>query len=304
VPSRKQAELAFEAWGRFVLRFRWLTLGLALLVALTLGSQLPQLTVDNSDEALLQAEDPDLQLYHEFGKQFGRDDLVLVALRPPEVFELGFLEKLRAFHEDLEQEVPYLDEVRSLLNARSTYASGDRLIVEDLLEDWPETPEDLAQLKRRALSNPLYLNTLISEDAHLTTVSIVLQRFPAQVGVSEALAGFEDIEPGGEEAPPLDEATAAGVQAVREVIARHASAELPMYLTGPPVFEEQLNANTERDIVAVPIHPVPALVGHVAADRRGAGVGRLDARPDGAFRHASLGDHRDPALLPVGGRGV
>ena len=49
--------------------------------------------------------------YDSFRERFGRDTLILVAIRPPEVFELGFLEKLRAFHSDVEREVPMLVEV-------------------------------------------------------------------------------------------------------------------------------------------------------------------------------------------------
>ena len=68
-------------------------------------------------------------------------------VRPPEIFDLAFLEKLRAFHRDLEREVPYLERVTSMINARSTRGEGDELIVEDLLARWPENQEDLEALQ-------------------------------------------------------------------------------------------------------------------------------------------------------------
>ena len=52
--------------------------------------------------------------------------------------------RLRQFHLALESEVPHLDEVTSLTNVRSTYGRGDELVVEDLLERFPATPEELA----------------------------------------------------------------------------------------------------------------------------------------------------------------
>jgi hypothetical protein len=54
------------------------------------------------------------------------------------VFEQRFLERLRALHEALEERVPHLEEVTSLVNARDTRAVGDLLLVEDFLDPWPE----------------------------------------------------------------------------------------------------------------------------------------------------------------------
>ena len=75
---------------------------------------------------------------------------------PPAVFDFKFLEKLRRLHRELEQNVPYLDDITSLVNARNTRGQGDELIVEDFLEKWPQNARDLAALKRRALANPMY----------------------------------------------------------------------------------------------------------------------------------------------------
>ena len=62
----------------------------------------------------------------EFREQFGREDLIILAIRPPEVFELGFLERLRDMHEAVEARVPYIDDIQSLIIARSTYGDADR----------------------------------------------------------------------------------------------------------------------------------------------------------------------------------
>ena len=109
-----------------------------LVLAVGVGAALPGMQVDNSVEAFLHEDDPNLIHYNDFRDRFGRDDVTVIAIRPPEIFDLAFLEKLRAMQEDLENEVPYLDDVTSLVNARATYGQGDELIVEDLLADWPQ----------------------------------------------------------------------------------------------------------------------------------------------------------------------
>ena len=173
VSSRRgRIEAAFEAWGRVLIRFRWLTI--AVITALTLGlmSWLPGLRIDNSEEAFLHGDDPERVRYDRFRNQFDRDDRVLVIVHPPEIFDFDFLDGLRAFHRDIEANVPYVEEVTSLLNARNTRGEGDQLIVEDLLERWPQGEADLQALRARVLGNPLYRNILISENGRYTIVAL------------------------------------------------------------------------------------------------------------------------------------
>ena len=51
------------------------------------------------------------------------------------------------------------------MNVRHTYGNADELVVDDFLEDWPQTAADVAELERRALNNPLYRDLIISSDA-------------------------------------------------------------------------------------------------------------------------------------------
>jgi predicted RND superfamily exporter protein len=188
---KDRIEAGFERWGRLLVRYRWLVIAATLALTLGLGSQLPRLAMDNSVEGFLHDDDPTLIRYNEFRDQFGRDDVTIIAIETPDVFDLGFLEKLRALHEDLEAEVPHLDEITSLINARSTRGEGDALIVEDLLEDWPRDTQRLTLLRERVFANPLYLDTLISADGHITTVTIKPDTY-SPLGDGEALTGFDN----------------------------------------------------------------------------------------------------------------
>ena len=144
---RDRIEAAFERWGHFVFRNARSTIAFMLLLTLGLGTQLPELYLDTGSEAFLKKTDPVRVTYERFQEQFGREGVVLIAIEPPQVFDLAFLEKLRAFHEDLENEVPYLEDITSLINARSTRGEADELIVEDLMEDWPQDAAALAEIE-------------------------------------------------------------------------------------------------------------------------------------------------------------
>ncbi len=236
-----------------MVRHRWWVIAFVLAMAAGLGAQLPNLAIDNSVEGFLREDDPILIQYNEFRDQFGRDDVSVIAVGPHEVFDLDFLARLRALHEDLETEVPHLKEVTSLINARSTRGEGDELIVEDLLEEWPQDEADLSMLKERVFANPAYLDTLISRDGRFTTVTVKSVTYSSLGARSDALAEFDDADlaNAGEAAKPeylTDVESAALVKAVRQVMVRHEGPDFRMHLAGMAVVEERVVNETRADL--------------------------------------------------------
>ncbi len=162
---------------------------------LTLGSFLTNITTDNSNDSYLADDAPASIVYETFRQQFGQDEMLLIAIEPPNVFTFEFLEQLKSFHEALENEIPYVAEVTSLINARQMHGEGDLLIVEDLLEEWPQNEEELNALKQKVMTNRLYLNQYISSDGRYTTVLVRPDIYPEQDetdGTLHALDGFDD----------------------------------------------------------------------------------------------------------------
>ena len=121
----------FESFGTAIVKFRWPVLATLMLLFGGLAAQLPTLTSDNSVESFFAPDDPQMVAYDAMREQFGRDSNVFVLVGPSEVFSIPFLEKLREFHEALEDETPYLRDVTSLINVRETRGEGDELVVED-----------------------------------------------------------------------------------------------------------------------------------------------------------------------------
>ncbi|MBW2712936.1 MAG: Fis family transcriptional regulator, partial [Deltaproteobacteria bacterium] len=146
VNIRTRLDAQLELWGRLTHRWRWILVMISLAFAVGLSSQAGKVRIDASTEAFLRPSDPWRASYDVFRNQFGREEMILIGIDAPEIFSLEFFEQLRALHEDLENEVPYLDEVTSLINARDTQGNQDELIVRDLFETWPKSKEDLNQL--------------------------------------------------------------------------------------------------------------------------------------------------------------
>lgn len=251
----QRIERAFTRWGRWICRHRALGILGPALVTVFFVSWLPEMRVDNSAESFLNEGEPEAVRFDAFREEFGRDDLLLVALRPPQVFELSFLETLRDLHEALEDEVPYVAEITSLVNARATRGEGDLLIVEDLMESWPATPAEVAALRERVLANPLYRNTLVSQDASITLISLepfTYSTRQADPGAS-ATGGFDEegasgpdagARPGYLTSPELQELG----RAVDAVLDRFRSDGLEIHVAGAPVLTNTINAYMIHDL--------------------------------------------------------
>lgn len=191
---KKRIELMFETWTRFLIRFRFPVLLLVMIGTVMLGAQARHLTIDTSNEGLLQPDDEILTTYNSFRDQFGRDDLLVMAIKSDNVFTISYLTKLKELHEQLEAELPHVNDVTSMVNARDTRGQGDTLLVDDLLRHFPKNDEDLADLKKRVMANPVYVNQLVSADGTFSTILIESDTY-SSVGMDSSediLAGFDD----------------------------------------------------------------------------------------------------------------
>ena len=196
---RKRIDIWFRATAGVIFDRPWIFIFATLLVAVGLSMQISRLRIDTSNESFFHHTDPVLTVYDDFKKQFGTDELVVVAIEAPTVFDLDFLHKLENLHKELSENVPHLADITSLVNARNTRGEADRLVVEDLLEHFPQTDAEIAALKERVMSNPLYVNRLVSPDASMNVV-VIETDLSASDAPDDVLAGFDDDPEGGKKA--------------------------------------------------------------------------------------------------------
>jgi predicted RND superfamily exporter protein len=209
--------------------------------------------MDTSTEGFLHESDPMRLAYDEFRDQFGRDEKLLVAVKTKDVFDLNFLKKLEKLHKRLENELPYIEEVNSLINARNTYGDKDSLIVEDLFEELPKTQADLAPQKQRAINNPLFKNLLYSEDLTFTTLVIDTQTYSSFDADGNLIVIDEEdefAEDANELWPQLylsDDENTEIVAKTQGIIKDFQSDDFDIYLTGSAVIAGTLKQSMKED---------------------------------------------------------
>jgi len=254
---RYKVEKGFERFAHKIYRNRIKTIIFMLVIMGAIASQIPKITVDTSMEGFLHEDDPAMLAYNAFRDQFGRDEVVIVALQPPDVFDLKFLNTLASLHAALEQKVPYIDDITSMINARNTRGEQDELIVEDLLEHWPTDAQALAVIKERVLSNPVYRNLMISEDGRFTTIIVRTHSHSGVGQETNLLEGFDEPAqeplPDPANAPPqtkylTDKENSEVVLAVERVVNDYRQDDLPIWVAGSPVVTHFLKYSMMRDI--------------------------------------------------------
>jgi predicted RND superfamily exporter protein len=115
---RLKTEQKFEQLADFIFENSKKTILAVLLVVVGLGSNLSTLKMDTSTEGFLHKTDELRVKYDEFRDQFGRDEKILIAVETKDIFDLNFLKKLAKLHQELENNLPHIEEVNSIINAR------------------------------------------------------------------------------------------------------------------------------------------------------------------------------------------
>ncbi|MCO4845301.1 MAG: MMPL family transporter [Sulfurovum sp.] len=220
-------------------------------------SHVPQIKMDTSTEGFMHDDDPVLLEYNAFRAQFGRDERVIVALKSDDIFTLKFLNTLKSLHEELESNVPFLDDITSLYNVRNTRGDGDQLITDDLLEPFPATQEEVNAIKQRALASHFYKDLFISRDGKMTTIVIETDAYSheGEKKVSDIDAfdeGFEDdvkeADDTKERAFLTDKENAQLVAAVLTIVDTYKKEGIEIYVAGSPSVNHALKSQMQADM--------------------------------------------------------
>ena len=236
---RTKTESKIELFSDWLFENAKITIVVIFVLVAGIASQLPSLKIDTTTEGFLHKSDPMRVQYDEFRDQFGRDEKLMIAVKTQNIFDLDFLEKLDRFHHALEDELPNIKGVDSLINARNTYGIEGELIVEPLIDKLPQNNEDLISLKETVTNNSLYKNSLYSEDFRMTTVTIDTETY-SNNGASQDATNlefddsleFDDDSIGGQRLYLTDAENDEIISQTQQIMQRFNDDNFEIYLSG------------------------------------------------------------------------
>ncbi len=166
-----------KGYAQWIIRQRWLVIVAMLIVIGLMGSggRLLQFTADY--RVFFGEENPELLAFETLQNTYTKNDNVLFVLTPKDgdVFTPGTLASIEWLTEQAWQ-TPYSIRVDSITNFQHTEAEEDDLIVEDLVSDAANlTKDQLEEIRRIALAEPLLINKLIAPDSRVTGVNVTVQ---------------------------------------------------------------------------------------------------------------------------------
>ena len=250
---KTKVEKRFELISDFIYDNRIKVILFVAAIVFSLLTQLKHITMDTSTEGFLHSNDPMRISYNEFRDQFGRDEKILIAIQTDNIFDIEFLNKLNKLHRELEDNLPYIDDVNSLINARNTRGTIDSLIVDDLFEELPTDKKSLSFKKELTLNNPLLKNLLLDEKGTITTIIIDTQTYSSldvngnKIQESDENE-FEDTQEDANKVFLTDIENNEIVQKTNDIISSYQSEDFKILVSGTAVITAELKRSMTSDM--------------------------------------------------------
>ena len=184
------------ALTRWVIGRRWLVILFSLALAAAAGSGASKLEFSTNYRVFFSDANPELQAFEDLQNTYTKNDNFFFVLEPRDAnaFSAQTLDAVEQLTEEA-WKIPYAIRVDSVSNFQHTYAIEDDLIVEDLVTN--ATDQNTAYLGKRqdvALAEPLLRDQLLTRDAAVTAINVVLQ-YPEKnlMEVPEAVKHARDL---------------------------------------------------------------------------------------------------------------
>jgi len=172
-------------WGTFVIKNKWYVLIASIILTMGLASQ-GKMEFDGDYHVFFNETNPELEAFDALQEKYTKLDNVILALSPSngDVFtkeNLVAIEELTAESWN----TPFSSRVDAITNFQHTRAEGDDLFVEDLsYESSLKTEAEIAEVKVRALKEPLLVNRIINEKGSVSAINITI-RLPGKDSAAE-----------------------------------------------------------------------------------------------------------------------
>lgn len=149
-----------------------------------------RITIDPSSEPMLPAGDPAQDVYRAAVRDFGDDEVYVIAMETEDVFTPPNLSRLRRISDALVR-LPGVRHVQSLMDVTSFRwdPEAEWIEVHRFIEDVPDDPVVLAKLRARALEDPLYRRNVVSADGRVAALNVAFRKMTDREFIGSDLDG-------------------------------------------------------------------------------------------------------------------
>lgn len=141
-------------------------------VTICAAAFLPRLKIDNALEVWFLKDDPVLVNYTEFKQIYGNDEVVAVWVKPSSgIYDREFIRKIYDVSKKLKTS-PLIRRVLSITSAPYIDSINNELIVEDIVDKYPDETFRPSELKSRIEFTPLWRRLMLNRDGSAIIVMV------------------------------------------------------------------------------------------------------------------------------------
>jgi len=167
----------------------WWVVFVLFVLSLLSSVQIGNVRIQISAEELLVMDDPERRIFEEMRARFGDDELVLVLLQDEQLLEKEKLEAVKLFITEVEA-LPFVGKTESLFSVPHLKTVEGFLDKEPYLASVPASDQKARKLLDQALINPFVEHVLLSPDAKVMVVAVILnEQGIDDLSVTEAIDG-------------------------------------------------------------------------------------------------------------------
>ena len=187
-----------ESLFSFGLKQRRLVVVLIVLITLPLGYGVSQLRIDTSFNSLIPADEPDRLAYQSAMDEFGSDNKTIIYIRDKDLWTARKLARVDELVREL-SELKHVYRVDSLFNLRIIEGAPDdqgntAISSRPVLDSVPRDDVEALNARARAISNPLYIGNIFSDNGTATAIIVTVNDIEDQEDFSlEVYRQFEQL---------------------------------------------------------------------------------------------------------------
>jgi predicted RND superfamily exporter protein len=172
-----------ERWSRWVVRHRVWVIGLCIVLTVVALWGMRRLYFSNRLMDWLPKDDPQIARHMEVSEKFSVNNMVLILVKPNDgVFRASFLQKVKDLTERL-KETPGIAMVTSMGNAADIRKIPGGIEVANLLDQIPDNPQKMDELRNKVLSKDIFRNRVVSGDGKWLALSAYIASNSDQIKV-------------------------------------------------------------------------------------------------------------------------
>ena len=191
-----------HAYVTYIIRQRlWVILAIVG-VTLFLGIRIASLRIDMDPDIWAPQAHPYVQATKLLEQVFGGRNLTIIGIVPKQgdIYQPAVLEKIQRIQAGIEaipEAVPRNIISLAARKVKEIKGTRDGMEVRELLDPLPRTPAEMARLKAAIASNPIYINSLVSQDGKTAAVIAdfkVNKDNPSYTAIYNAIRKVTDVE--------------------------------------------------------------------------------------------------------------